>query len=114
MAKMQIIDEATQDGAYGFEYRVALLKGTKHHYIQTSGFSWGLDGNVNQGGRETTRQRLTRGGAHFIQARFRLLREADARGGIVCADTQPHTCCDFCFPFTLFDVADDIPANMLT
>ncbi len=107
MPKMQVLDQAAQPGAYDYELRVALLKGTKHHYLETSGFVWGINDNPNEGGRKTTRVRLTPNGIKWVTTAFRMLRAADANEGLACAaQMEPHSSCAECFPFTAADIAD--------
>jgi hypothetical protein len=56
---MDTVREVSQPGAYGYEYRVALVESRRRRpYLQVSGFSW----HGNSGGRVTIRRPLTEEG----------------------------------------------------
>ena len=99
---MTTIREMSRDGAYGYEYRVALLRSRRGKpYMEVSGFAW----RGNTGSRHTTRYPLTDEGAAELNRLFDLTEQASARGGLLDgSDGAP-------VPWTLHDVPDQLRAD---
>ncbi len=112
---MTTIRELTAPGAYDYEYRVSLVKSRRGRpYMVVSGFSWGLNGPGNSGGRVTTQTPLTEAGEAELISLMDLTEETRENGGLFCTSATHATdanevgLCPRCSPWTLHDIAQQM------
>ena len=106
---MERVRYHSEEGAYGFQYAIELLKSRRGiYYVERTAFEW--DGN--SGGSVTRRYRLTEEGAAYLNRLWDRFEEAKQYGGLLCPTgkhaTDPDHSCEKCEALAFVDVFDSL------